>query len=334
MGNQFRLWNFQSCRPLRPAVQNNFSSVRLAIQPTSGRRAWLVGLGFWFACLCHSASVSAQEWIRPSELWSTSRVVYRGQEPDRVDAREVESPFANHIETDRDSFTPSTRTVEVGRWIFESSYSFIDNRDTADTHSLPELLLRYGLSDWLELRFGGNFEVGGEGADVSGGGGVEHLEGGQLVRETQLLYGAKLRLTEQHAWLPESSLILQGHTPTSGPDPATAFTLGYIVGWELPDEWKLDSAIRYGADKEKADSFETWSPSIVLRKTLAERWNLHAEYFSHYSQDRANNFAKHFVSPGVHYLITPNIEIGVRLGWGLNDQAPRFFSNAGLGWRF
>lgn len=276
----------------------------------------------------------AQDWIRQSEPWHPSRLTIRGQEPERDEARETEPPFQSRIETDRDSFTPSTRTVELGSWVFESSYSFIDNRRTAETHSLPELLIRYGLVDWIELRVGGNYEVGGEGADVSGGGGVEHLEGSHLARETQVLYGVKLRLSEQQAWLPESSVIVQGHTPMSGPDPATAFTLGYVIGWELPEDWKLDSAIRYGADKEKDDRFETWSPSIVLRKTIAERWNIHAEYFGHFSQNRADNFAKHFISPGVHYLITPNIELGVRLGWGLNGDAARFFSNVGIGWRF
>ncbi len=293
-----------------------------------------VGLAVCLVLSGGTSSTRAQDWLGTSDLWQSSRLILRGQEPELGEAREEVNPFAEHIETDRDSFTPSTRTVEVGRWVVESSYSFIDNRNTAETHSLPELLLRYGISDWLELRLGGNYEVGGEGADVSGGTGNEPLEGGGIVRETQALYGLKARLTEQRGWRPESSVIVQGHTPMSGPDPATAFTLGYVVGWELPDEWKLDSAIRYGADKEKADRFETWSPSIVLRKTLADRWNVHAEYFGNFSQNRTDNFAKHFISPGVHYLITPNLELGVRVGWGLNDEAARFFSNAGLGWRF
>jgi hypothetical protein len=247
---------------------------------------------------------------------------------------EIEHHSEHHIETDRDSFTPSTRTVTPGRWIAESSYSFIDNRATPETHSLPELLLRYGVADFVELRLGGNYEVGGEGADVSSGAGAERSESGGITRETQLLYGLKLRLFEQHEWWPESGLIVQGHTPMSGPETATAFTLGYVVGWELPDESKLDSAIRYSADKEEEDRFETWSPSIVLRTTFAERWHVHAEYFGHFSQNRTENFARHFFSPGVHYLITPDIEIGVRVGWGLNDEAARFFSNVGLGWRF
>lgn len=264
------------------------------------------------------------EWIRPR----AEGIVGEATKP-------VGNPFADHIETDRDSFTPSTRTVERDRWIVESSYSFVDNRLKDATHSFPELLLRYGLTKRIELRLGDNYEVGGEGADVSGAGGTEALEGaGGLVRESQLLYGLKLRLTEQDHWRPESSLILQGHTPTSGSDPATAVSVGYVFGWELPDDWKLDSALRFGADSAAHDRFEQWSPSVVLRKSLGERWNVHAEYFGHFSQNKQHGFVHHAFSPGVHYLITPNVEIGVRVGWGLNDQTARFFSNAGLGWRF
>ena len=263
------------------------------------------------------------EWIRPRAEAAVGGAVEEG-----------ESPFADHIETDRDSFTPSTRTVDRERWIVESSYSFIDNRLKAETHSFPELLMRYGLTKRIELRLGGNYEVGGAGADVSGAGGTEALERGGLVRESQLLYGLKLRVTEQDRWRPESSVILQGHTPASGPDPATAVSVGYVFGWELPDDWKLDSSLRFGADSEGHDRFEEWSPSVVLRKTLGERWNVHAEYFGHFSQNKEHEFVHHIFSPGVHYLVTPNVEIGVRLGWGLNDQSARFFSNAGLGYRF
>lgn len=283
--------------------------------------------------LCVASNAIAQDWLRPSGLWPSNSLIVRGQEPDAGE-QAVAGREEDHIETDRDSLTPSSKTVGAGQVLIESSYSFIDNRDSKETHSLPELLIRIGWTDWLELRFGGNYEVGGERADVSGGAVSDDFEKGGLVRESQLLYGLKLRLSEQSDWIPKSSLIVQGHTPTSGPDPATAFTLGYVIGWELPDEWQLDSAIRYGADKEGDDRFEQWTPSIVLRKTLAERWNVHGEYFGHFSQDRRDNFQKHFFSPGVHYLITPNIEVGVRVGWGLNDQASRFFSNAGIGWRF
>ena len=37
---------------------------------------------------------------------------------------------------------------------------------------------------------------------------------------------------------------------------------------------------------------------------------------------------------GTHYLLTPNLEIGVRVGWGLNQDAANFFANTGVGWRW
>ncbi|MDA1054831.1 MAG: transporter [Planctomycetota bacterium] len=294
---------------------------------------WVIGLLGVTMCIGLSFGVSdvvAQDWLRPGERWSSRGFILRGQEPEFGEGNQ----FENHLETDRDSFTPSTRTVESGWWIVESSYSFIDNRDAAETHSFPELLARFGLTERIELRLGGNYEAGGEGSDVSGGSGAEGFGEGKLVYESQLLYGLKARLSDQDGWRPESSLILQGHTPTSGPNPATAFTAGYVFGWEFPDEWKLDSAIRFGADSEDGDRFEAWAPSVVLRKALSERWAAHAEYFGSYSQNKEHNFVHHYFSPGMHYLITPNVEIGARVGWGLNDQTARFFSNAGLGWQF
>ncbi|MEK6257871.1 MAG: transporter [Planctomycetota bacterium] len=286
-------------------------------------------------CLIAATGLSAraqEPWFRLSS-WLDEPEWNQPVEKTAVGER-GENPFADHLETDRDSFTPSTRTVELERWIVESSYSFIDNRDSKETHSFPELLTRYGLTERIELRFGGNYEVGGEGSDVSGAGGTESHKGGGLVRESQLLYGLKLRVTKQDRWRPESSVILQGHTPMSGPAPATALSVGYVFGWELPDDWKLDSALRLVADSEGGDRYEVWTPSVVLRKSLGERWNVHAEYFGHFSRNKEDDFVHHTFSPGVHYLITPNVEIGVRVGWGLNDQTAPFFSNAGLGYRF
>ena len=283
-----------------------------------------------FGTLAAVSDTVAQEWLSPSEHRPSRDFLLRGQESEFGEGNR----FEYHLETDRDSFTPSTRTVDQGRWIVESAYSFIDNRSVKETHSFPEVLLRFGATERLEIRLGANYEVGGEGASVSGNSGAEHLESAELERESQLLYGAKLRLSEQADWMPESSLIVQGHTPTSGPDPATALTLAYVFGWELPNEWKLDSAIRFGADKEGDDRFEAWAPSIVLRKSIGERWNVHAEYFGSFSQNRADNASRHFFSPGVHYLVTSNLELGVRVGWGLNEKTSDFFTNAGVGWRF
>jgi len=247
--------------------------------------------------------------------------------------RRPESRFEDAIETDRDSFTPATRTAGRGRFIVESSYSFIDNRRGPETHSFPELLLRYGVRERLELRLGWNYEIGGGGNVVSGTVGEDVL-GPTTSEEGRMLYGFKAAVTEQARWVPGSALILQGFTPTAGEATDTQLLVGYVFGWELPRRWKLDAAFRYNSDSEEEDRFSVWAPSVVLKVPVMERVNVHGEYFGLFSRDKAEDFVRHFFSPGVHYLITPDLEVGVRLGWGLNDQSARFFTNVGVGWRF
>jgi outer membrane putative beta-barrel porin/alpha-amylase len=254
-------------------------------------------------------------------------------EPEREEPR---SPFEDHIETDRDAFTPSTRNTPINRWIMESSYSFIDNRGVPNTNSFPELLVRYGLFRRVELRLGWNYEVGAGGSVVTGESGeaVEGVDTSRRTREQRMLYGLKASLTEQRSWLPSSIAILQGYTPTGGDATATQLVATYAFGWRLPNRWRFDSAMRFATDSDNGNRFQVWAPSTVLRVPLGERFQVHAEYFGLFSQNRPSNFGQNYFSPGMHYLITPNLEVGLRLGWGLNEQAAAFFTNVGFGWRF
>ncbi len=238
-----------------------------------------------------------------------------------------------HLETDRDSFTPSTSTVKSGRLLFESAYSFIDNGSSSASHSFPEILNRYGLADGIELRFGWNYEVGG-GGSVAGGHSGRHSEGSSEEKESQVLYGLKLMLTEQDHWLPESAMIVQGTTPTSGPETASDMQLGYVFGWKFFDGWQFDSSLRCISTVEEEDHFNEWAPSVVLKVPVTEQWNIHSEYFGLFSDGRFDEKNGQYFSPGLHYLISPDLEIGVRTGWGLSNDAADFFTNAGLGLRF
>jgi hypothetical protein len=249
-------------------------------------------------------------------------------------ATEVDEFEEDEIETDRDSFTPATTLAGCGRVIVEAAHTFIDNRTVPETHSFPELLVRYGASDRVELRLGWNYEVGGAGSPVSGNVPSDLGEEDELEREHRLLYGLKAFVTEQGDWLPESALIVQGFTPTGGEATDTHLSATYVFGWMLPNRWVWDSALRYSTGSLEVDRFDVWAPSTVLKVPLGERWKAHAEYFGVFSDNREDETVQHFFSPGLHYLVTDNLEIGVRVGWGLNDEAPNFFSNAGLGWRY
>jgi hypothetical protein len=298
---------------------------------------WLAMIGF--GLLLVAASYGAAQKALPFQPNSVGEGFPRDsaegeeREPEEEERR---SPFEDKIETDRDAFTPSTKTTPLNRLIMESSYSFIDNRGAPDTNSFPELLLRYGLFKRLELRLGWNYEVGGGGNVVSGNAGesAEGVDTSGLTRVHRMLYGFKASLTEQQSWMPDSIMIVTGVTPTGGDATATQVRANYTFGWRLPNRWRIDSAVAFTTDSDSGNRFEVWAPSTVLRVPLGERFQVHAEYFGQFSENRSSNFARNFFSPGMHYLVTPNLEFGLRVGWGLNEQSARFFSNVGFGWRF
>jgi hypothetical protein len=238
------------------------------------------------------------------------------------------------METDRDAFTPATSTVTIGWSLLESSYSFIDNRFDYDTHSLPETLFRYGLTERIELRLGWNYEAGGPGNVVTAEESSEGLPGEGVVWESHALYGMKVQVTEQRGWIPRSCAILEGFTPTSGPAPASQPVVTYAAGWELPNRWRIDGALRYAMGAERNNSFNRWGPSMLLRIPVTEEFHAHFEYFGVFSQGWFDDTTRAFVSPGCHYNFTDNLELGLRVGWGITPDAANFFANTGFGWRF
>ncbi len=236
--------------------------------------------------------------------------------------------------TDRDAFTPCTHAVEPGRILSESSYVYIDNLEGLPTNNFPEWLVRIGATEQLEWRFGVNYGVGSQGNVVTS---VEVGEGtldGSSLYESSILYGLKLNTSTQEGWRPESSFIMEATTPVYGDLFGTSPVATYVAGWELIWDWRLDGAIRYAYAEGLNDWFSRWTPSVVLRMPLTDRWEVHTEWFGNYTAGVPETTSQPFFSPGTHYVICDNVEIGLRVGWGLTDEAAPFFSDAGLAIRY
>jgi len=249
-------------------------------------------------------------------------------------ATEAESDELPELETDRETFTPATTTVGKDLFVAEWSYTFIDNREDPDTNSWPELLVRYGISDRVELRLGWNYEVGGGGNVVSAMESGEGLDTGEVSSESRMIYGIKAEVTNQRGWVPRSVVILEGFTPTFGDNPASQPVATYAAGWQFPNRWRWDSALRYAQSFDPGDAFNRWAPSTVLRIPLHEDFQCHLGLFGVFTQGRAEEKDRVFISPGCHYNFTPNLELGLRVGWGLTPDAANFFVNTGFGWRY
>jgi hypothetical protein len=251
------------------------------------------------------------------------------------DAQTEKNDREDFIETDRNSFTFAPITPGANRLIVESAYSYIKIGKEGAKHSFPESVFRYGVGDRLELRFGYNYELGrasetAEG-DIAGNFGIN--------AEQQVLYGFKYAVTRAKSrsrFTPHSAFLAQAHTPIGSIEGQTQIRLGYAWGWVLPNSWTFDQAIRFGTDREKADGYTLWAPSAVLRIPLGreKRWFTHVEYFGVMSQAKEHDFSKQFIDTGLHYFITPNVEVGGVVAFGINDQTRGVLVNAGFGIRF
>jgi hypothetical protein len=241
-------------------------------------------------------------------------------------------PEENEIETDRDSFTPATTTLSPKLTQVETATSFIDNRKAPNAYTFPELIVRHGISDRLELRAGWNYAAGGPTSAVSGiDVGTEDFV---AEKASELMYGIKLQTTRQRGWLPTSAAIIEGYTPTSGPSNFSRLVASETFGWILPNGWHWSSAVRFNTDNSQGDHFNQWSPSTVLNVPIGQRWNAHVEYFGIMTDGKSVAESQHYFSTGSHFDLTKDFELGVRIGFGLNAQTPPFFVNAGVGFRF
>jgi hypothetical protein len=237
------------------------------------------------------------------------------------------------LDADRDAFTPTTNTVDRGHALTETAYTYIENRDGPATHSLPELLVRAGIHDRVELRFGFNYEAGSGGSVVTAVESGEGVDGEEFATEASLLYGFKALLTEQEGWMPRSVGIIEAYTPTAGAVWGTEPAATYGCGWAFDEGHRFDAALRYVYADSEEGTFDKWLPSVVLRWPLTERFEVHGEWFGTWTRGLEDEQVRTFVGPAGHFALLPGLELGLRVGWGLTRDAANFYSDFGFAWR-
>ena len=238
------------------------------------------------------------------------------------------------LNTDRDAFTPSTFTIRPGSVLNEMSHVYIQNRDGNPTNNYPEYICRIGANDVFEWRLGVNYSVGSQGNVVTSVEAGELPIGGGALYESNFLYGFKLATTDQDGLIPQSCFIMEATTPMYGEEFGTEPVATIVCGWEFPKKWRIDTAMRYAYAEDAERWFSRWGPSVVARVPITNSWEVHAEYFGTFTQGLAEDVSRPFFSPGTHFVINENVEIGLRVGWGLTEEAANFFSDAGLAIRY
>lgn len=302
------------------------------------------------ACGCAGTRDAVGDAERPKTLLSWSA----GKEPDDKkkddekdegrgtgDDAKVERPPAaadkdEPLASDRPDFTEASSTVGKGRIQLESGYTFVRDRAdgaTTNSHSYPEALLRIGmLAEWFELRVGQNFGTTRSGAIPDGfrGSGAEDL-----------YLGVKLGLTEQNGVLPETALILQTTVPTGRREFSGGRTLpglNFLYGWDVIED-RLTLAGSSQANRATDDvghPYVELAQSVTIGYGLTKKLGAYTEWFAFYPSGAIapGTTPQHYFNGGFTYRVTPNFQLDIRAGVGLNRRADDFFAGTGFAYRY
>ncbi|PIQ63741.1 MAG: hypothetical protein COV99_01545 [Bacteroidetes bacterium CG12_big_fil_rev_8_21_14_0_65_60_17] len=217
--------------------------------------------------------------------------------------------------TDRPDFTESAAAVPVGSFQFEGGLTFEDSG--VDALIFGEPLIRYGLRERLELRFGLPSIVSlDDPVDDTG--------------LSDLSVGFKLELPPTStAW--DMAVIGTLSLPT-GSDNFTSDTIDpsaiFVASRDISD--RLSFATQARGAIEGDDNDAVLEATAVFGYALRENLGGFAEIATRFQDNVDTGVTLH---TGVSSLIKELLQVDVHLGFGLTDTAPDFFIGAGLSYR-
>jgi hypothetical protein len=235
------------------------------------------------------------------------------------------------LESDRPDFTECSTTVGFHRFQVESGYTFtqaVGGDPTHDTHDLPELLVRYGIAERLELRLAWN-----EGMVFDQ---YTDRQTGRVVAEngsTDLDMGFKYAISKQQKWCPRSAVIVSASAPVGAPGQSSRQVdplINYLYSWEFTKKLSLNCSTGSLWTAESGDHFWQFSQSASVEYELTEKLHIFNEWFALFRYESNDNRPQHYYDAGLTYLVTPNFQLDWRAGLGLSNASDGFFTGCGL----
>lgn len=224
------------------------------------------------------------------------------------------------LSADRPGFGTGTTTVEVGAVQVGLGYALRGNGSTS--HEIGQGVLRYGLTDGIELR-------GGVNSYVLTGAPVDNGYSGTTV-------GVKLRLYENDVASVSGLASLGLPTETGGlstPDDRArqdlVLAFDGAVGEAVTVSINGGTSFYYASGVQNDREWEAlFIPTVSLGH--AESVGAYAGYAGFYNDGPS----RHWVEGGITYLTTPDTQLDVNTGYRVDGDADPFFIGIGVAHRF
>ncbi len=224
------------------------------------------------------------------------------------------------IITDRPSFTASTATVLKGSIQIENGVTWQDDRDGSRTLTLPETVLRLGLTDSSEVQFFvPNFI---------------QLRGNQSVSNFgDMRVGFKQTLPTLPGGIdatvyPVLTLPTGANSATgNGVDPA----FNVLMSRTFKKKFSLASQLGVIVNPAGNDTARViMNPTLMAGYSIKPNWGVYVEYASFNPTKGASS---HMVDWGSNYIVGKRHQFDVRMGTGFTNVSPSLFVGAGYAFR-
>ena len=230
------------------------------------------------------------------------------------------------------TWTQKMTSLARGRTQLEGGYSYLRGSSGGSDwtqHAIPDMLLRFGLTERLELRLGWPGYVTSDTDDPAIGNGFS----GTLDPNVGLLYD----LWGQHGWLPQTAVLAAVPVPLEG-NPFALNSLQPLTelmyAWQTSDRTAITGRSGFAIFDAAGDNYTQFQQSLSLDVILTERlgtfvsWDMLADHGSW------NDTSQHMVGGGLSFLLTERFAISWRSAVGINSAAPDFLNDIRFAYRF
>ncbi len=230
------------------------------------------------------------------------------------------------------AWTQKIARLARGRTQLEGGYSFLRGSaggGDGTQHAFPDLLLRFGLTDRLELRLGWPGHVTGDVGDPT--------LGGRFSRTLDPNVGLAYDLWGQRGVLPQTAVLAAVPILLAG-NPFALNSLQPLTevmyAWQSSDRTTITGRSGFAIFDAPGDNFTQFQQSLSFDVILTERlgtfvsWNMLADHGSW------NDTTQHMGGVGLSFLLTERFAISWRSAVGLNSTAPEFLNDIRFAYRF
>jgi len=230
---------------------------------------------------------------------------------------------------DRPDYTNSPNVLPIGYTQIESGIYFskdkIDIAGTSiETSSIGILstLVRVGLADMFELRFGGEYLM----QNVKTGPGEVNSKG-----LNALMVGTKFQFLSEAKGLFDAGLILEINLPFGSADfkPEKAEPRIYVsAGAALSKQVSLTG--NFGTQYESSDNSYLNFYSLSCGVNLSNRFGFFVEEMAYFT---INSNPQHIINAGINYLMRPNLMADFYFGKQISSDSNFWLMGAGFSYR-